>query len=101
MKVPLMITYLLNLFDLSFTMRMVNRFGIEVEGNPIGRWLIQSGSVYTVKIGAMAVALYALYRCTENIPKWKWICLIPLVIYSLLAIYHLFICYEGGFLWMS
>lgn len=83
------ITYALNLFDLAFTMYMVNRFGIEVEGNPIGRWMIQSGSVYFVKIGFMAVALYLLYLCIKAVPKWKWICWIPLVVYSVLAIYHL------------
>ena len=32
----LILTYLLNLFDLAFTMYMVNRFGIEVEANPLG-----------------------------------------------------------------
>lgn len=86
-----LLTYLLNLFDLAFTMYMVNRFGIEVEGNPIGRWLIQSGSVYAVKIGFMAVALYLLYLCTKQVPKWKWIRWIPLAVYSVLAVYHVII----------
>lgn len=87
----LILTYLLNLFDLAFTMYMVNRFGIEVEGNPVGRWLIQSGSVYFAKIVVMAAVLFLLYVCTKAVPKWKWVCWIPLAIYSILAVYHLYI----------
>lgn len=88
---PYILTYLLNLFDLAFTMYYADRFGIEAEANPIGRWMIQNGSVYVVKIVFMAVALYLLYLCTKALPKWKWICWIPLGIYSILAVYHLFI----------
>lgn len=91
MKIPLILTYFLNLFDLAFTMYMVNRFGIEVEANPVGRWLIQSGSVYFVKIVVMAVALFLLYVCTQQVPKWKWLRWIPFALYFLLAIYHLYI----------
>lgn len=88
-----LITYALNLFDLAFTMYMVNRFGIEVEGNPIGRWMIQSGSVYFVKTIVMAAALYLLYLCTKQVPKWKWIRWIPLAVYSILAVYHVIILF--------
>lgn len=89
MKITLIITYLLNLFDLFCTMLWVNRFGIEVEANPIGRYLIQNGGVYFVKIVVVAVALYVLYRCTRYAPKLKWICWILLAVYSILAVYHL------------
>jgi hypothetical protein len=57
----------------------------------VGRWLIQSGSVYFVKIVVMAAILFLLYVCTQQVPKWKWIRWIPFALYFLLAIYHLYI----------
>ena len=46
-----LITYRLNLFGLAFTMYFINRFSIEGEGNPVGRWMLQTGCVYAGKIG--------------------------------------------------
>lgn len=72
-------------------MRFVNRYGIEVEANPIGRWMIQTGSVYAVKIGVVAVALFLLYHCILAQPRLKWASWLLLGIYSTLAIYHLYL----------
>lgn len=91
MKIPLILTYLLNLFDLAFTMCFVDRFGIEIERNPLGRWLIQSGNVYFAKIVLVGVALLLLYQCTKAVPNIKWVCWIPFAIYSVLAVYHIVI----------
>lgn len=91
MKHRLILTYLLNLFDLYCTMQFVNRYGIEVEANPIGRWMIQTGSVYAVKIGVVAVALFLLYHCILAQPRLKWASWLVLAIYAILAIYHLYI----------
>ena len=66
----------------------VNRYGIEVEAN---RWMIQTGSVYAVKIGVVAAALFLLYHCTLVVPRLKWASWLLLAIYSTLAIYHLYI----------
>jgi TRAP-type uncharacterized transport system fused permease subunit len=91
MKTRLIITYLLNLFDLICTMHLVKRFGIEIEANPIGRWMIQNGSIYAVKIGVIGVALFVLYRCLMKWQKWKWTSWLVLAVYAILAIYHIFI----------
>ena len=91
MKHRLILTYLLNLFDLYCTMQFVKRYGIEVEANPIGRWMIQTGSVYAVKIGVVAVALFLLYHCILAQPRLKWASWLVLAIYATLAIYHLYI----------
>ena len=91
MKHRLILTYLLNLFDLYCTMVWVNRYGIEVEANPIGRWMIQTGSVYAVKIGVVAAALFLLYHCIRVQPRLKWASWLVLGIYSTLAIYHLYL----------
>ena len=87
----LIITYILNLFDLVCTMLWVNELGTDIEANPIGKWMIQSGGVYFVKIVVIGLILYILYLITKAKPKLKWVCWIPMVAYSLLAIYHIII----------
>lgn len=97
--IPLIIAYVLNLFDLVMTNHWVRKFGVEIEGNPIGRWLYQSGIVYPVKIVGVGVLLWLLYKAVkhrdiglENSTQWwdiaKWLVLSA---YAALAIYHVII----------
>ena len=88
MKHRLILTYLLNLFDLAMTNLWVSRYGLSIEGNPIGRWLYASNAVYAVKIFAVGVALAALGACIRKRPKLAWVAYIPLGVYGLLAVYH-------------
>lgn len=60
MKVRLAITYIFNLIDLIVTMYLVSLFGLSVEGNPIGRWLIRTNLVYPFKIVVMGGLLLAI-----------------------------------------
>lgn len=84
----LLITYLLNLFDLYMTNLWVSRYGLSIEGNPIGRWLYASNAVPVVKICAVAIALAALGACIRKRQKLAWVAYIPLVVYALLAVWH-------------
>lgn len=86
-----LITYALNLFDLAFTMYMVNRFGIEVEGNPIGRWLLATNLAVPFKTIGIGAAMLTLYVGVKKYPKWEWTSWFVLAVYSILAVYHLFI----------
>ena len=45
MKVKLIVIYILNIIDLIATMLLVKRFGVQIEGNPIGQWLIETNLV--------------------------------------------------------
>lgn len=45
MKVKLIVIYVLNIIDLIATMLLVKRFGVQIEGNPIGKWLIETNLV--------------------------------------------------------
>lgn len=65
MKVKLIVIYVLNIIDLIATMLLVKRFGIQIEGNPIGKWLIETNLVWFVKIVIVGVALLGLYRLQE------------------------------------
>ena len=91
MKHRLILTYLLNLFDLAMTNLWVSRYGLSIEGNPIGRWLYASNAVYAVKIFAVGGLLAVMGACIRKRPKAAWTAYIPLVVYGLTVLYHIFI----------
>lgn len=94
MKNRIIIAYILNLADLAFTTYWVNKFGLGIEANPIGRWLYQTGMVYPVKIVGMAILFWILYTAIKKIdtPKKEWwdsVSWVVLVAYGVLAVYHI------------
>lgn len=84
-----LITYLLNLFDLAMTNRLVNMYGLEIEGNPIGRWLYTYDMAWVVKVIVVGGLLVVMGACIRKRPKLAWVAYIPLVAYGLLALYHI------------
>ena len=92
MKTRLAITYIFNLIDLIATMYLVALFGLSVEGNPIGRWLIRTNLVYPFKIGIVGGLLLAIGLLGKIDKKYasalSWI---TLVIYTLVALCHIVI----------
>ena len=87
MKVKLIVIYMLNIIDLIATMLLVKRFGIQIEGNPIGTWLIETNLVWFVKIIIVGAALLGLYKLQE-IKIAHTASTVILVVYSILVIYH-------------
>lgn len=89
MKARLIITYVLNITDLIATMYLVSLFGLSIEGNPIGRWLIKTGLVYPFKIGVVGGLLLVIGllsgkdRKLANMASW-WL----LAVFSGLTVYH-------------
>ena len=94
MKARLAITYIFNLIDLIATMYLVSLFGLSVEGNPIGRWLIRTNLVYVVKIAVVGLALLLLWKFKNNklaiVGSW-----VILITFSLLTVYHVFIQFNN------
>lgn len=95
MKVRLIITYIFNLIDLIATMYLVSLFGLSVEGNPIGRWLIRTNLVYLFKIGLVGGLLLAIgllgkiNKKAANIGSW-----VLLMVFTSLILYHGVILYS-------
>lgn len=89
MKVRLIITYIFNLIDLIATMYLVSLFGLSVEGNPIGRWLIRTNLVYLFKIGLVGGLLLAIGLLGKRNKKaaiiGSWVLLLA---FSTLTVYH-------------
>ena len=88
MKARLILTYIFNIIDLIITMYLVRLFGLSIEGNPIGRWLIKINLQYFVKIvviGALLLEIGKLSKGNNLINICSWILF---VVYMLLIIYH-------------
>lgn len=89
MKARLILTYIFNVIDLIATMYLVSLFGLSVEGNPIGRWLIRTNLVYPFKIvvvGGLLIAIGLLSKIRKkaaNIGSW-----VLLLAFSTLTVYH-------------
>lgn len=94
MKFRLITAYMLNIFDLIATMYLVHAYGVAIEGNVLGRWLIQTNLVYVVKIAVVGLALLLLWKFKNNklaiVGSW-----VILITFSLLAVYHVFIQFES------
>lgn len=89
MKVRLIITYIFNLIDLIATMYLVSLFGLSIEGNPIGCWLIRTNLVYPFKIGVVGVLLWAIGLLGKINKKAANIASgVLLVTFSVLVLYH-------------
>ena len=92
-KARLILTYVFNIIDLIVTMYLVRLFGLSIEGNPIGRWLIKTNLQYFVKIviiGALLLEIGKLSKgnCKKiaNIASW-----VMIIAYSILIFYHIVI----------
>lgn len=91
--IKLIIIYILNILDLIFTKHWVNKFGLEIEANPIGKWFLATELrqvVFKVIIPAVGLVILYIYRNNTwaNIGSW-----ILLIAYVLLIIYHIVIFY--------
>lgn len=85
----LIATYLLNLFDLAFTLYFTHLYGTDIEFNPIGRWLLNNKSLlFAWKIVIVGLLLLILHKYAEH--KIAQIgSYVLLGSYALLGVYHL------------
>ena len=89
MLIRLGVTYVLNLFDLVMTQYFISKYGSKVEGNPVGRWLVDHPTLLIAwKCAIVALLLLLIYRFRDkqiaNIGSW-----ITLGVYIALAMYHI------------
>lgn len=85
----LIITYLLNILDYLFTLYWVRKFGIEIEGNPIGRWMFSHNIAWLFKIVLNGVLLGIVGWYVHLHPESSWIAWICLCVYGVIVLYHI------------
>lgn len=94
--IPLIIAYILNIADYIFTARWIRKFGVEIEANPLARWMFTHNVAWVFKILIVGGLFAVLGYCIFKHPKAAWIGYIPLGVYALLTIYHIFLCIKIG-----
>lgn len=87
----LILTYLLNIIDYLFTGYWVSKYGLSIEGNPIGRWMFENNIAWLFKIVVVGVLLIALGFLINKYKRYKWIPIILAIIYGLIVVYHIVI----------
>lgn len=89
---PYLITaYLLNIIDYIFTAYWVHKFGIEIEANPIGRWLFENNVAWVYKIFIVGGLFALLGYFIKREPKVVIAAYILLGVFAALTVYHIFI----------
>lgn len=83
--------YVLNIIDLIVTTIWVMMFGLEIEVNPIARWMYETNIIYVFKTVIVAAGLYLLNQFLPRNPKYMWTSWVLLIVYGALACYHCFI----------
>lgn len=87
--IPLILAYALNIIDYLFTRHWVKLYGLDIEGNPIGRWMFENDSAGVVKIFVVGVAFLVLGCLIGRHPSLRWTGFIPLAVYSAIVVYHI------------
>lgn len=85
----LFIAYLLNIIDYLFSAHWVNLYGVSIEGNPWGRWLLQNKAAFGFKFFFVGAFLAVMGACIRINPKLAPLGYIPLAVYGLVVVYHL------------
>lgn len=82
--------YLLNLFDYIMTVIQVNKYGIDIEANPIMRMCMANDSAFfIIKVIVVALLLLFMWQCNSticNLGSW-----LLLIVYGALAVYHIYL----------
>lgn len=82
-----LIAYLLNVFDAFATWVWFTRYGIEIELNPVGRWLLENGLMCVFKLGVVGLLLLFLYanrdRTASVVGAW-----VVLIVYACICVHH-------------
>ena len=80
--------HLMNVYDLLCTMYLVKEYGMDIEGNPIGKILLKNKAVTViVKLVAMAAVIALIYSLCARL-FFRIALFIIFGIYALLTVYH-------------
>ena len=86
--------YILNLFDLLATMYLVMLFGVDIEGNIVGKWLIETKLVYFFKIVIVGILLFAIYKFSYKQKIADLCSRILFFVFTILSLYHCLILFS-------
>jgi hypothetical protein len=69
----------------------VINFGIGIEANPLGRWMFENNVAWVFKFFIVGGLLALLGYCIAKKPNASFVAYIPLIVYGLIVVYHIYI----------
>ncbi len=88
-EILLSMTVLFNLFDLCITLKLVNRFGVEIELNPLAKMLINNHKhIILFKLFWVVLYVLVIYK-NKNSGIAKVGNVLVFIVYGVLTCYHL------------
>lgn len=87
----LLITYILNVIDYIFTAYWIRIYGLEIEANPIARWLFEHDIAGVIKIGIIGIIYAIMGYIIYRYPKYTWMTYLLFLFYASIVIYHIFL----------
>jgi hypothetical protein len=87
----LFITYILNVIDYLFTSYWIHLYGLEVEANPIARWMFEHDIAGFIKIVIAGLIYIVIGYIVHKYPKYKWTTYILFLLYAFIFVYHIII----------
>ncbi len=83
--------YLLNVADYVYTTLWVRLYGVDIEANPLGRWMYVTCMAGVFKVFVVGVLFCLLGLFIRQRPRMAWVVYLPLGVYGGLVVYHLVI----------
>jgi hypothetical protein len=87
----LIIAYILNVIDYIFTSYWIAKFGIDIEVNPIGRWMFENNVSWVFKIIVIGLLFILLWHLIKKQPNAILVAYIMLGVYGFIVLYHIII----------
>ncbi len=91
--VLLLFAYILNVVDYFFTVYWVDNYGLDIESNPIGRWLFENNLAGFVKIVLVGVLFLILALLSKKLKKAAKAGYLIFAVYSVVVLYHTFLVF--------
>lgn len=82
-----LLAYLLNVFDAFATWKLFTRYGIEIESNPVGRWLIENDLMWWFKLFVVGWLIAFLYAKSDSIASSIGVRVV-VIVYACICIQH-------------
>jgi hypothetical protein len=92
----LIATYLLNIVDYLETIYAVQLFGIEVELNPIGRFLLENNCAWVPKIIIVPMSLIAIGFIVKIEKRWTWLVYVLFALYLAVTLHNFAMLVQAG-----
>ncbi|MGI6716920.1 MAG: DUF5658 family protein [Eubacteriales bacterium] len=87
----IILIYILNLFDLGFTLYFAGLYGNDIELNPIGLWMFDYKPLlflYKIVIVGILLAVIYMFRKSRKAVVGSWVLLFTFVMVN---VYHVFL----------